>query len=123
VHVIFINRGGILIAQGYSGSNTRSVTMIRNIALLFLLLLPTLAMAQLDSEFVFNGQNAEVLVAEKPVTIVTPETVEVPSTCSRQVPNGQREVCRNETRYRQECSWVPASTQCSNYQERVCRPV
>lgn len=97
--------------------------MIRNIALFCLLLLPTMTYAQLDSQFTFNGQNAEVLKAEKKIVVVTPEQVEVPSTCSRQVPNGQARVCHDETRYRQECSWIPSSERCHDDQERVCRTV
>ena len=97
--------------------------MIRNIALFCLLLLPTMTYAQLDSQFTFSGQNAEVLKAEKKITVVTPEQVQVPDTCSRQVPNGQTRVCRNETRYRQECSWIPSSERCWNDTERVCRTV
>ncbi len=79
--------------------------------------------AQLDSQFTFSGQNAEVLKAEKKITVITPEAVQVPSTCSRQVPVGQVEVCRNETRYRQECSWIPSSERCWTENERVCRSV
>lgn len=97
--------------------------MIRNIALFCLMLLPTMTYAQLDSQFTFNGQNAEVLKAQKVVTVVTPEQVEVPDTCSRQVPNGQARVCHDETRYRQQCTWIPASERCHDDQERVCRTV
>ncbi|MFP5385949.1 MAG: hypothetical protein ACLGHN_07705 [Bacteriovoracia bacterium] len=97
--------------------------MIRNIALFLFMLVPSITNAQLNSEFTFNGQNAEVLNAEKKITIVTAETVQVPSTCTRQVPVGEREVCRNETRYRQECSWIPSSQRCWDDRDRVCRPV
>lgn len=97
--------------------------MIRNVALFFLMLVPVLAQAQLESQFTFNGQNAEVLRFEKTIKITTPVQVEVPDTCSRQVPNGQAEVCRNQTRYRQECSWIPSREQCRTENERVCRSV
>lgn len=97
--------------------------MIRNIALFCLLLLPTMTYAQLDSQFTFSGQNAEVLKAQKVVTVITPEQVEVPDTCSRQVPTGQARVCHDETRYRQQCTWIPASESCRDVQERVCRTV
>ena len=97
--------------------------MIRNIALFLSLLVPTLTSAQIETQFTFNGQNAEVLNAEKKITIVTPEQVEVPSTCYRQVPVGEREVCTNETRYRQECSWIPSSQRCWTESDRVCRSV
>lgn len=97
--------------------------MFRQLALLILLSVPTMTYAQLDSQFTFSGQNAEVLKAEKKITVITPEAVQVPSTCSRQVPTGQIEVCHNETRYRQECSWIPASQRCWTENERVCRTV
>jgi hypothetical protein len=97
--------------------------MIRTVALFFLMLVPVLAQAQIDSQFTFNGQNAEVLKSEKTIQITTPVQVQVPDTCSRQVPTGQAEVCRNQTRYRQECSWIPSSQQCRTENERVCRSV
>lgn len=98
--------------------------MVRNIAMLFLLfLVPVLTHAQMESQIVFNGQNAEVLKLEKQVTIVKPTQVEVPSTCTRQVPVGEQQVCRNVTRYRQECSWIPSSQSCHTEYDRVCRTV
>lgn len=97
--------------------------MICNIALFMFLLIPSLSMAQLNSEFVFNGQNAVVLEAKKNITIIIPEVVQVPHTCTRQVSVGESEVCRNETRYRQECSWIPSSERCWNESDRICRPV
>lgn len=97
--------------------------MIRNIALFFALFVPSLTNAQISTQFNFNGQNAEILKSEKKITILKSEVIQVPSTCYRQVPSGQREVCHNETRYRQECSWIPSSQNCWNDQERVCRSV
>ncbi len=97
--------------------------MISRIALFILMLVPSITNAQLESQFQFNGQNAEVLSVEKKVTVVTPEVVQVPGTCTRQVPNGQREVCTQETRYRQECSWIPSSERCWDEPEQSCRPV
>lgn len=96
--------------------------MIRSLALLCFLLFPTLTYAELESQFQFIGQNAELLKAEKEVEIIRPETVQVPSTCYRQVPYESYE-CRDVTRYRQECSWVPESQRCWNETDRVCRPV
>ena len=99
--------------------------MNRNRALLFffLFLIPATTFAKLESQFVFNGQNAEQLKMEKEITILKPRTVEVPSTCYRQVPVGTEEVCDTVTRYRQECQWVPGTTACRTEYERVCRPV
>ena len=98
--------------------------MVNNIIMLFVLfLVPSMTYAQLESQFVFSGQNAEVLKLEKQISIVKPVQVEVPSTCSRQVPTGEERVCRNVTRYRESCSWIPASQSCRTEYERVCRSV
>jgi hypothetical protein len=97
--------------------------MIRNIALFLALFVPSLTNAQITTQFNFNGQNAEILKTEKKIALLKSEIIQVPSTCYRQVPAGQREVCRNETRYRQECSWIPSSQNCWNDNERVCRSV
>ena len=97
--------------------------MISRIALLIVMLVPSITNAQLESQFQFNGQNAEVLTAEKKITVVTPEVIQVPDTCTRRVPDGQREVCNQETRYRQECSWIPSSQRCWDEPERICRTV
>lgn len=96
--------------------------MIRNIALLVFLLLPALTHAQLDSQFTFNGQNAETLKAEKEITTVTRVPRQVEDTCYNQIPIQER-VCRDVTRYRQSCHTVPSSTQCRTENERVCRNV
>lgn len=97
--------------------------MIRQFALTIFLFLPTLTSAQVSSQLNFNGQNSDVLKAEKAVTVITPEYVQVPSTCYRQVATGQIQVCRNETRYREECSWVPSSESCRTEYNQVCNPV
>lgn len=97
--------------------------MFRNVALFISLIVPSITSAQIEQKLTLSGQNAEVLQSEKSVTVITPETIQVPSTCSRQVPTGEIEVCRNETRYRQECSWVPSRENCWNETDRVCRSV
>ena len=78
--------------------------MIRITLLSILLFIPTLTSAQVELKLNFNGQNSEVLKAEKAIVVITPEYVQVPSTCYRQVATGQVQVCRDETRYREECS-------------------
>jgi hypothetical protein len=99
--------------------------MIRNFALFIFLLLSftEITHAELESQFNFIGQNSEVLKAEKKVSLSVPQTIQVPSTCTRSVPDGEVEVCANETRYRQECSWVPSSQRCWNERDRVCRSI
>lgn len=96
--------------------------MIRMLAF-YLALFSSFASAQIDSQLNFNGQNSDVLTAQKVVTVITPEQVEVPDTCTRQVPTGSIRVCRDETRYREQCSWIPSSEQCGYESENVCRQV
>lgn len=97
--------------------------MIRKFALTFLFLVPSFSYAQIDSQLNFNGQNSEVLKGEKQIVVITPEYVQVPSTCYRQVATGQVQVCRDETRYREECSWVPSSESCRTEYNQVCNSV
>ena len=96
--------------------------MIRNLMLSLCLLFPVMTSAQVETQFTFSGQNAEVLKGEKIVTQVTQVPVEYQGTCTRQVPEQVR-VCRDVTRYRQSCSWVPAYENCWNDTDRICRPV
>lgn len=97
--------------------------MFRNTAMYFaLLLLPLVSFAQLESQFQFAGQNAETLKMESQVTVTRPVAREVPSTCYRQVPQ-QTYACRDVTRYRESCSWVPSSQECRTEYEQVCRSV
>ncbi|WPU66434.1 hypothetical protein [Peredibacter starrii] len=96
--------------------------MIRNLLLSLCLLFPVMTSAQVETQFTFSGQNAEVLKGEKKVTQVTQVPVEFPSTCTRQIPHEVR-VCRDVTRYRQSCSTIPSSERCWNESDRVCRPV
>lgn len=99
--------------------------MVRNLAMFcfLFLLLPSITSAQIESTLTFNGQNGETLKASEKVTVLKDEVIQVPSTCYRQVAVGETEVCRNVTRYRQECNWIPSSERCWNENDRVCRTV
>lgn len=99
--------------------------MVQNLVRVFFLILlcPLMANAQIESSFLFNGQNAETLSAEKNIVVVTPKVVDVPSTCSRQVFDRYEEVCRNETRYDRQCRWIPPTQNCYNESYRSCHPV
>ncbi len=78
--------------------------------------------AQLESVIQFAGQNGEVVKLNQTVLVTRSVPYQAPATCQRQVPYQSYE-CRNETRYRQECRWIPASQNCWTENERVCRPV
>ena len=96
--------------------------MIRKFALSLISLLPLVSHAQLETQFLFNGQNSEVLKVEKEVDVTVMVQREVPSTCYTRKPY-QYEHCQDEPRSRQECSWVPSRQECHNESDQVCRPV
>lgn len=96
--------------------------MFRQLAVLIFLLVPTITHAELESQFLFNGQNAEVLTAEKKVLVEVEEEVQVAATCARQVPY-QENVCKNVTKYKESCKTVPAHKECSDEEQEQCRPV
>jgi hypothetical protein len=89
---------------------------------LLLLAVSFSSLAQVDSQINFRGQNSEVIKVEKTINVVRPVPYEVPSTCTRDVPY-QANVCRDVTRHRQECSWIPSRENCWTENERVCRNV
>lgn len=95
---------------------------MRLLGLILLCALSFGANAQIESVINFHGQNSEVMKIEKDVNVVRPVAYEVPDTCTRDVPYQSYE-CRDVTRYRQECSWIPESERCWNETDRVCRPV
>ena len=96
--------------------------MIRNLMLFVTIMFPVMTSAQIQTQFTFNGQNSEVLKAEKKVTSTIRVPVEIETTCTRQIPHEVR-VCRDVTRYRQSCSTIPSSQRCWDDSDRVCRPV
>ncbi len=75
-----------------------------------------------SSEFSFRGQATEAVGLERTLTETRTRTEMRDSTCTRQVPYQDRE-CGYETRYRQECSWVPPREECGRRDERRCRDV
>ncbi len=95
---------------------------MRLFSFLVLLLMSFSALAQIESQINFRGQNSEVIKIEQDITVVRPVPYEVPSTCTRDVPYQSYE-CRDVTRHRQECTWIPSSENCWTENERVCRNV
>lgn len=97
--------------------------MVRQIAKVLLLsLIPVLASAQLESTLNYAGQAQERVQIDGIIDVLRPVVVQVPSTCIRQVPRQER-VCRDVTRYREECVRVPAERECRTEYEDVCRNV
>ena len=91
-------------------------------ALIAFLLFSSAVSAQIESIIQFNGQNAETITLNKSVNVVRSEAYDYEDTCSRDIPYEVYE-CNNVTRYRQECSWIPASERCWTEPDRVCRSV
>lgn len=95
---------------------------MRSLSALFLLVVSLTSFAQVESQINFSGQNSEVIKIDQLINVVRPVPYEVPSTCTRDIPYQNWE-CRDVTRYRQECSWVPSRENCWSENERVCRNV
>ncbi len=97
--------------------------MVRKIATYVLLLSVSLnALASLEAPMKFSGQNAETIKLEKVIKVTRSVPREVPSTCTRQVPYEVYR-CNDVTRYREQCSWVPAEQECHTEYDRQCRNV
>jgi hypothetical protein len=97
--------------------------MVRQFAMLFFILsFPTLLFAQLETTLNFNGELQDSLKIDGLLSVIRPVTIQVPGTCVRQVPH-QENVCRDVTRYRQECHNVPSSQSCSTQYDNVCHPL
>lgn len=87
------------------------------------ILLTVSAFAQTESaQFVFRGQADEHVALERILTETRTRTEMRDTTCTRQIPY-QAEECGNETRYRQECRWVPAREECGTNYEQRCENV
>lgn len=95
---------------------------MRFLSALFLLALSVSAVAQVESQVQFRGQNSEVIKVDKLINVIRPVPYQVPDTCVRDVPYQSYE-CNDVTRYRESCHYVPASQNCWSENERVCRDV
>ncbi len=80
------------------------------------------AFAQSEQNFVFQGQPHEHVSLERVLSETRHRTEMQDTTCTRQIPYQDRE-CGHETRYRQECSWIPPRQECGRRDERRCRDV
>ncbi|MBY0518163.1 MAG: hypothetical protein K2P81_14740 [Bacteriovoracaceae bacterium] len=87
------------------------------------ILLSLSALAQNETaQFIFRGQPQEHVALERSVVETRTRTEMQNDTCTRQIPYQEQE-CGPETRYRQECTWVPARQECGRRDERRCRQV
>jgi hypothetical protein len=86
------------------------------------MLLSVSAFAVEQANFTFQGQPHEHVTLDRLLVETRTRTEMQDSTCTRQIPY-QEEECGYETRYRQECSWIPPRQECGRRDERRCRNV
>lgn len=70
----------------------------------------------------FRGQPHESVVLDRVLSETRTRTEMRDATCTRQIPYQDQE-CGYETRYRQECNWIPPRQECGRRDERRCRTV
>ncbi|MBY0412871.1 MAG: hypothetical protein K2Q18_01835, partial [Bdellovibrionales bacterium] len=96
-------------------SITRSV-----LVLLFSLTLLQAAYAETTKTFKFENQREEIVDLVNWLKRIDYKKEEVDSTCYRQEPYVEN-VCRDVTRYRQECHVEPSHEECGTVYDQVCR--
>lgn len=95
---------------------------MRLLVVLFLAVLNFSVHAQVESLINFRGQNSEVIKIEKNINVTRPVAYQVPDTCYNSIPYQSYE-CRDVTRYREQCRYIPSSQNCWTDYDRVCRNV
>ena len=95
---------------------------MRFISFIILAAMSLSSFAQVESQIIFRGQNAEVIKVQKDISVVRPVAYQVPDTCTRDIPYEAHE-CNDVTRYRNECRWQAAYQDCRTEYDRVCRNV
>lgn len=78
--------------------------------------------AESQKQITFEGQTGDTFDLQNTKVETRYRNEEVDSTCTRQIPYTTNE-CGYETRYRQECRWVPGRQDCRTEYDRVCRNV
>jgi hypothetical protein len=92
------------------------------LSVFYLLFFSLSTFAQIESIINFHGQNGETVKIDRQVNVVRSAPYQVPDTCYNQIPYQNYE-CHNETRYRQQCHWIPESESCRMENDRICRNV
>jgi len=73
-----------------------------------------------SKKVVYSGQNSEEIALETTRSVTKYRSEEVDSTCTRQIPYTVNE-CGYETRYRNECHWRAGENVCRTENNRICR--
>jgi hypothetical protein len=94
-------------------------SVARTLLVVFMLLCMNFAQAETSKTFSFENQREETFNLENFLKEIRYKTEMKDSTCYRQEPYVQN-VCRDVTRYRQECQTNPAHQECRTVYDRVC---
>lgn len=84
-----------------------------------LLVVMNLGFAETEKNISYENQREESFDLENFLKETRYKQEQVESTCYRQVPYTEN-VCRNETRYRQECRTIPGHQECRTVFDRIC---
>ncbi len=76
----------------------------------------------LEAVVEYDGSESKELTLSKEIEVTRYRTVMRDSTCTRSEPY-EDQVCEYETRYRNECNWVPGQRVCRSVPDRTCRNV
>lgn len=95
-------------------------SLLKKIGVTLLCLISINLYADSTKTISFENQREEEFILESILKQTFYKTETVDSTCYRDQ-SSQENVCHMETRYRQECSTVPAHQECQNTYERECR--
>ena len=94
--------------------------MFQKFLILALLLGSSASFSATEKTISFQGQTGEVFDLENWLKETRYREEQVPDTCYRQIPYTEN-VCRDVTRYRQECRTVPGHQDCRIVYDPVCR--
>lgn len=117
---------GIVIASTTPGhfyllsEGDKMISALRTWLAMAMILMANSAHAETNKTFTFENQKEEVFDLENWLKETRYTTEVIDSTCYRQEPYVEN-VCRQVTRYRQECHTVPGREYCRTIYEQVCR--
>lgn len=95
------------------------ISAAKKLVVLSLCLIMNLGFAETTKTIQYENQREESFDLENFLKETRYKQEEVESTCYRQIPYTEN-VCRNETRYRQECRTIPGHQECRTVYDRVC---
>lgn len=104
----------------YLSEGDKMISALRTWLAMAMILMATFAHAETSKTIAFENQAEEVFDLENWLKETRYTTEVVDSTCYRKEPYVEN-VCRQVTRYRQECHTVPGEQVCRTVYEQICR--